>query len=81
MGSKGKAVAEQALRELHRPILEGADVSAEDVRGARFRKWIAAGRTVSVSAEFGSDPGIVFVEFAERSLQIERITAFRMHPV
>ena len=77
---KGKTVAEHELRALHRPA-DGADVSAEELRRARFRKWIAAGRTVSVSAEFDSGPGIVFVEFTQRALQVETITVFRTHPV
>jgi len=80
VGSKGKTVAEHELRALHRPA-DGADVSAEELRRARFRKWIAAGRTVSVSAEFDSGPGIVFVEFTQRALQVETITVFRTHPV
>ncbi|OAK51558.1 nuclear transport factor 2 family protein [Rhodococcoides kyotonense] len=63
VGAKGKSVAADRLRSDH--------------DGATFEKFIAAGRTVSATVRWGTERGVVFVNFAPGSLTVESVTLFR----
>ncbi len=73
VGRKGKHLAADALAAASRG--DGPAVH-EPLRGATFRKFIVAGRTVSATTEFISGGGVVFVEFKADSLDIDSITTF-----
>jgi hypothetical protein len=62
VGAKGKKVTAAAL-------------PTEDA--ATYSKFIAAGRTVSATVRWGSERGVVFVNFAPRTLTVESVTVFR----
>lgn len=86
VGGKGKRAATELLDSISR----GADVAVRtgsgdtiapgSLRGLTYRKLIAAGNTVSATVDYQSSRGVAFVEFTERSLSVESITLFGIHP-
>ncbi|MGA9872091.1 MAG: nuclear transport factor 2 family protein [Rhodococcus sp. (in: high G+C Gram-positive bacteria)] len=64
VGAKGKVAARDILR------------SSDSLRGAKYHKWIAAGRTVSASVDSDAGHGVVFVDFHDRSLRDYSIEVF-----
>lgn len=78
VGSRGKRVARAALERssaVEMKMVDGKPVSSAHRPGS-YRKFIAAGRTVSATTQSPSGTGVVFVRFAPHSLDIESATLF-----
>lgn len=79
VGRRGKKAASDILSAASRG--DRVPVPVDDiVKGATFRKFISAGRTVSASVEFESGHGVIFVDFSPRSLDIDSVTVFSNRP-
>lgn len=78
VGARGKTAALDVLRDPRCPVRDasGESLSPDVLRGATYRKLLAAGRIVSASAELESGPGVVFVEFSRASLAVDSVTVF-----
>ncbi|WP_336620142.1 nuclear transport factor 2 family protein [Rhodococcus sp. G-MC3] len=78
VGEEGKRAAQSALDgdgTLEVELASGEPISRESLSGS-YRKFIAAGRTVSATVERSTGNGVVFVRFAPSGLDIESVTLF-----
>lgn len=76
VGKRGKEAAAELLKSSPVKDASGQPVSPDLLRGATYRKFIAAGRTVSVTVDGSFGSGVAFVEFEPTSLVAESITVF-----
>ncbi|KZF10322.1 hypothetical protein A2J03_01015 [Rhodococcus sp. EPR-157] len=76
VGAQGREAAAELLKSSPMTDALGQPVSSQVLRGATYRKFLAAGRTVSVTMDGSFGSGVVFIEFAPTSLDAESITVF-----